>query len=367
MLVNDGGKAVVFQPVYDEILDRKIYHRISVSDFRTFFMNVEVQVGVTGRGSPIKRRLGDVWLEHPDRHQYLKGVICDPSGTPEGALNLWQGYAISPVKGDWSRMQDHLHKVVCAGGSNDYDWFLGWMANMLQHPERQGEVAVVLRGEEGSGKGLVAKALKRIVGHHSLAISQPRHLTGNFNLHLRDTVFLFVDEGFWAGDKAHEGVLKALITEPSLTIEGKGVNVVEVRNLLHVMMASNSDWVVPASTRSRRYCVFDVLDTRVGDFPYFKAIVQQMDAGGYAAMLHDLLIMDISGFDVREVPTTEGLQKQRKLSLPTTEAWWMDCLMRGYVFKSRLGLEDTFGRWSGVLSTDLRRTGTNVTRSAERD
>ena len=29
--------------------------------------------------------------------------------------------------------------------------------------------------------------------------------------HLRDAVFVFADEAFFAGDKAHEGVLKALV------------------------------------------------------------------------------------------------------------------------------------------------------------
>ena len=69
---------------------------------------------------------------------------------------------------------------------------------------------------------------------------------------------LFADEAFFAGDKQHDGVLKGLITEPTLPIEGKFQNVVEVLNVLHVMIASNSDWIVPASQDERRYCVLDV-------------------------------------------------------------------------------------------------------------
>ena len=48
-------------------------------------------------------------------------------------------------------------------------------------------------------------------------------------------------------------------------------------------------------------------------------------------MLHELLARDITGFNVRNVPTTEGLQQQRKLSLPTAELWWLDVLERGHV------------------------------------
>ena len=54
----------------------------------------------------------------------------------------------------------------------------------------------------------------RILGQHALHISNSKHLVGNFNAHLRDCVLLFADEAFYAGDKAHVGVLNSLITEP---------------------------------------------------------------------------------------------------------------------------------------------------------
>ncbi len=104
---------------------------------------------------------------------------------------------------------------------------------------------------------------------------------------LRDCVFLFADEAFFAGDKQHVGVLKSLITESSLTIEGKYANAVEFPNYLHIMMASNEDWVVPADLRSRRFYVQNVPDTYVGNYAYFEKIRKQLDAGGYTAMLHD--------------------------------------------------------------------------------
>jgi hypothetical protein len=223
----------------------------------------------------------------------------------------------------------------------------------VQRPAEQGEVAVVMRGNEGTGKGTLAKALMGMLGQHGLAISNSRHLTGNFNAHLRDAVFLFADEAFYAGDPQHIGVLKSLITEPYLTIEGKYQNAVQSPNFLHIMMASNAEWVVPASLTARRFFVLDVPDTVRGDHPYFDAIWKQMESGGYAAMLHDLLRHDLGGFNVRDVPETEALQKQKKLTLPVPESWWLDVLHRGYVWKSKLGLEDTFSIWHDVLSTEL--------------
>ena len=52
------------------------------------------------------------------------------------------------------------------------------------------------------------------------------------------------------------GVLKGLITEPLLMIEQKGIDPVQWPNRVHVAMAANADWVVPASAGERRYAVF---------------------------------------------------------------------------------------------------------------
>ena len=354
LVLNEGGKAMILQPGFDPVLKRRRYDRLSPADLRVLYMNERIQVGTNGKGSPVMRGVADVWLHHTDRRQFIHGVAFDPKNKARpGVLNLWEGYAIKPAPGDWSLMRSHIDSIICAGDPVRINYVTGWMARMLQHPAEQGEVAVVMKGGEGTGKGTLAKALRHVIGHHALAIANAKHLVGNFNSHLRDVIFLFADEACFAGDRAHVGVLKSIITEPYLTVEAKYANAVEVPNFLHLMMASNEDWVIPASMDARRYFVLEVLEAVKNNHAYFAAIWQQMEAGGYAAMLHDLLAYDLSGFNVRAVPVTEGLHRQRKLSLPTAEGWWLDCLERGYVFRSRLGLEAEFASWSARATTEL--------------
>jgi Family of unknown function (DUF5906) len=235
--------------------------------------------------------------------------VFDPACRDQRAdiFNLWEGFAVEPCPGSWSLLHDHVRDVICNRDSDVFTYLLDWMADLVQNPARQGEVAVVLRGKEGTGKGTLAKALKYLLGQHGLAISNARHLTGNFNSHLRDVVFLFADEAFFAGDKQHVGVLKALISEPYLTIEGKYQNAVRMPNFLHVMMASNEDWVVPASLNSRRWLVLDVPPDKIGNLTYFEAIYRELDNGGYAAMLHDLLHRDITAVGRRVRRTSARL------------------------------------------------------------
>jgi hypothetical protein len=354
-VVNENGKAVIYRPRHDDILDRRLFDRLSFADFNKLYCNRFVQVGVNMKtGRPIMRAVPAVWLNHPRRRQYTGGITFDPARrNGDDVFNLWSGFAVEPRPGSWDRLREHIDNVICGGHTALSDYVLNWMADLVQHPARQGEVAMVMRGIEGCGKGTLGKVMLRILGQHGLAISNSRHLVGNFNAHLRDVCFLFCDEAFYAGDKQHIGVLKSLVTEPYLTIEGKFQNAVQAPNFLHVMMASNEQWVVPAGLASRRWLVLDVLDKKVGDYAYFAAICQEMENGGLAAMLNDLLARDLTLANLRAVPDTPALLDQRKRSLDAIHAWWLDCLYRGYVFASRLGLEDHFQQWHEFLATEL--------------
>ena len=175
---------------------------------------------------------------------------------------------------------------------------------------------------------------------------------GHFNQHLRDLVLIFVDEADFGRDKDVSGILDALVTEDILVIEGKGANAFQAKNHLHVVMASHRDWIVPASTNARRYFVLDISDDHMGDHPYFEAISKQMECGGYEAMLHELTTRDIGGFNVRDIPETEGLQAQKKHSLTAAQAWLAQVLARGYIYESRYQIE-WFAEWHSAFAKKL--------------
>jgi hypothetical protein len=355
MVANETGRAVIYAPSFDPILRRKTFDRMSFDDLRKLYLNHVVAVGDDEKGNPIYKGVADIWLRHRDRRQFINGVTFDPSTTEsrDGVLNLWEGFAVQHQLGDWSLMRDHIRATICCGNADHFNYFIAWCARAVQHPDQQGETAIVLKGGEGVGKGVVARAMRHIFGQHGMAIAHAKHLVGNFNVHLRDCIFLFADEAFFAGDRAHVGVLKAIITEPTIAIEAKHQNAIDAPNFLHLMMASNEDWVVPASLDSRRFFVLVVDEANKDNHDYFAQILDQMKNGGYEAMLHDLLHYDLTGFNVRAVPVTDGLQHQRKLSLGADLAWWLDVLQRGYIFRSKLGLEAEFMTWHEEVSTEI--------------
>ena len=209
----------------------------------------------------------------------------------------------------------HLRRCLLAGDTEHSDYLLNWMAYVIQNPGRRSEVAVIMRGNEGTGKGVTAKHFGRLFGPHFVHLSQGHHLTGHFNSHLQACSFLYADEAFFAGDRSHEGVLKALITEDTLMIEPKGLNAYSAPNHLNIFMSSNNSWVIAAGADARRYFVLTVSDNRKQNVEYFTAIGRQMENGGRQALLHYLLHRDVSGFNVRAVPKPRHSPTRRRLAV----------------------------------------------------
>jgi hypothetical protein len=278
-------------------------------------------------------KAGKFWLEHPMRQQYA-GVSFVPNGPdvlPGNIKNLWLGFAVEPKEGDCSLVLKHINQVLANGDEKSANYILNYLAWTVQNPDKQAEVALIFQGSEGTGKGLIGRVMMDFFGSAAMHISSSRHLVGNFNAHLDGTVFLFADEAFWAGDKAARGALFSLITEPYLTLERKGIDAKQVINRLHIMMASNEEWVVPANYDSRRFAVFAVSSKYKQNSGYFTPLYEQIDNGGREAFLFEMLRRDVSHFHPRNIIKTAAFREQVIRSLGALESTWLHLIEDGHI------------------------------------
>ncbi|XAQ48581.1 hypothetical protein [Xanthomonas phage vB_XeuM-YB23] len=330
-VVMEGGKFRIFTEELDPVLKRPFFQRSTKEDFENLYCNqlVEMHDKLVTKSS--------LWIRSPHRRQY-KGIIFDPEQTHEGWLNLWRGWAVQPKKGDWSLLQQLVLETLCDGDRTSYEYVMNWLAYMVQHPSQAAEVALCFKGEKGTGKGTLGRAASFLAGSHGLQISSPEHLVGRFNSHLQNCICLFADEAFWAGDKSGEAKLKQLVTEPTIAYEGKGRDAVTGKNMIHILMAANGDWVVPAGLDGeRRFAVFQVSNNRRGDKEFFSRLNRQMYRdGGIQAMLYDLLMRDIDGWAPRDdVPATSALVDQKVMTMDDVERWWYNKLLDGILPNAR--------------------------------
>jgi hypothetical protein len=269
------------------------------------------------------------WLKHPDRKEYKKVDFLPEIETPDGVFNMWKGFAVKP-KGGLEKIplfHELLDEVICSDNELWALYLWGWLAHMVQFPQEKPGVAVVLRSDaQGVGKSRFAEYVGSLLGRHFRTVTHGRHIHGNFNSHLKDTLMLFGDEAVWGGEKSTESVLKQLITEPNMIIEMKGKDVFEVRSYLRLMLATNSEWAAPVSLTDRRYFVLNVANSRKNDHDFFKQLIYEQNNGGSESLLKVLMDFDLSDFEVRSIPETPARLDQKFLSMEPIEKWWLEIL-----------------------------------------
>lgn len=328
VVLNHGGKCVIITERFDHSLGRTVLDKSRRQDIEDRYGNRDLVVAVDDNGRERREKLGKWWFEHPRRREY-ESIVMSPEKEIQGCYNLWKGFSYSPKMGDCSKFLDHVKINLCNNNTKHYDYLMNWLARMIQKPASQGEVAVVLQGEQGTGKTFFVDTIGKLLGRHYLIVSDPEHLLGRFNEHLQDSILVFSDEAFFAGNPKHQSVLKSLITGNNLVVEAKYERTRTAKNYVHLILASNSEHVVPADLDERRFFCLKVGNEQKQNPSYFQDILKQLEEGGYEALLYYLMKRDISKFIVQEVPQTDLLRSQKVITMNTENDWWYGILDDG--------------------------------------
>ncbi len=243
-----------------------------------------------------------VWLRSPDRRTF-HNIVFNPkiAGHYEGNFNIWKGFAVKPIEGNCLLFWHHIEFIICGGVKTHYNYVRKWLAHLIQRPWVIA-TALVLRGKQGTGKGIFVTAIGKLLGPHYAPLASLDQILGRFNSHLKNAILIFADEAIWGGNKREVGALKSLITEPKLFIEAKGKDGYWIDNFKHLIVCSNEEWAVHLDPDDRRFFVLDVSSEQKENVEYFGKILEQLENGGHEALMFDLLNEDLTGFDPKKMP-----------------------------------------------------------------
>ncbi len=329
-MVKQGAKTLVYETFTDSKGEKR-HEFTPVPQVNEFYCNLAY---LYKSGKSIKEaRLFDLWRKSIERRDYY-GVVFDPSETTSSEyLNLWEGFKVEPKKGaSIERILTHLLEVVCNGNLENCEYLISWMAQIVQEPHKKMGVMVALRSEErGTGKSTVSRLMNEILGNHAITIKDSKHLTGSFNSHLANKIFVTIEEAFWSGDPKEAGKLRTMVTDSTMTVEGKGKDAFEVDSHHRFLMCTNNEWTVPAHKDERRFFVLDVSPKMVGNKQYFTDLYDEIDNTDSISAFFDYLLEWDINVDLRKAPKTDALQNQIKAGFKPHEKWLDGVLDEGII------------------------------------
>ena len=265
---------------------------------------------------------------HPNTEVYRQ-VVFNPNPVP-GAINLWRDPAVEPANGDHKVLHDFINDVICSGLTESSAYLFCFLAHMLQRPAEKPGVMPVLMGGQGTGKGTFFKLLNRIFANSFIQVNDVNHVISNFNAQLETAYVVCMDEAMFSGDKKSLQRLKSLITEPQIRVEQKYQPARNVTSLHRFFAATNDARFTHTEFDDRRFLYLEVSSHRKKDYEYFaevlSAIADDSQIGSFVSYLNSI---DLSDFNVFELPKLQSHLEQRLSSLSGFERFWFEVLNYG--------------------------------------
>ncbi|PWB80657.1 MAG: hypothetical protein C3F11_17345 [Methylocystaceae bacterium] len=288
-------------------------------DLRNMFANALVTDGE--RTEPAF----DWWLRHERRA--TKSAVFKTSGdVADDEYNFWRGFAVERLEGTdrLRRFMRHLREIVCRRDRAKFKYLVKWLAWAVQHPDKNPETVVVLKGvEEGGGKSTVSDVMRKIFGKsHSAVVKKPEELLGQFNSHLEFASFVALEETLFAGNRAQADAMRSAITDGQIFVNAKFIKPYFAPNVTHAILTTNHEHAIHAGVNARRWFVVEVDEKRVGDRSYFDALHVDLEAGGYGQLLNALLEVDLGDWHPRELVRTAELAEQMAMSGDGVTQWY---------------------------------------------
>ncbi len=275
------------------------------------------------------KQVVEEFLVSPWTHVY-DAVAFSPLPQKPSVLNYWSPSPVAPVQGDCSVVMTFLRVVVCDGNAELFSYLVCYLAHMLQKPEEKPGIMLVFLGGQGSGKGTFFQLLWRLWPRTTLQVSDVAHVVGGFNAALERNYAVCMDEALFSGDKKAMDRLKSLITERTISIEEKHQPRRSIESFHRFFAASNHDHFGKVDADDRRFVFFRTSSVRKGDHAYFDRLHAALaDDRVIAALAHDLLALDLSGFNVRKRPITGENTAQKVQSLQGFDRYWFEVLHSG--------------------------------------
>lgn len=250
--------------------------------------------------------LPNKFIEHWRKDPYIKtyekmDFLPPPLVCPPDIYNTYKGFRIANMNvapaDDFSILLEQLKYLT--NDEAGYEYMIKYLAHLVQRPGEMPGVMIIFRSvKQGVGKNIFFEHLSEtMIGReYYVNTADIEKLVGRFPVIDRKFV-VCLDEAHGKDTFGHSNKIKNLITSEKFTMETKGVDAYDIRNLARLFAFTNSNNSMPTECWDRRNINFDCDCIKVGDDEYFNKLVAALDSDAVVKAFYNfLLTVDICGW-----------------------------------------------------------------------
>jgi hypothetical protein len=271
------------------------------------------------------------WLKDEDIRLYTDvDTFPPPLVCPKDIYNLWIPFEMEFIT-EWetkdvSIFLNHI-KILCNHEQETYDYFIKWLAQMIQYPAVK-TTMILFQGAEGCGKGRLFSIIEKLIGSSKyFETSCPeRDVWGHFNPRMANSFFVHLSELSKKQTMDSENKIKALVTDPAIEINQKGKDSISTTSYHRFVVASNDDEPMNTHKGDRRKLLISSSNELKGQSDYFKTLSDCIEDVNYIKSFYEYLkaVPDMDTFGHIPIPMTEYQKLLCELSITPIEAFIKD-------------------------------------------
>lgn len=278
------------------------------------------------------------WIKNnPNMRCYTDiGIYPNKSKCPKNIYNMWRPFDMELVteyeerQSELSIILNHI-KILCNNEVEVADYFVKWMAQMVQYPEVK-TICPTLISKEGAGKGTLLLLIEKMIGTSKFfETTDPlRDVWGSFNGRMANKFLVNLNEMSKKDTLECQGKIKGLITDGKLTINNKGMNQYEIQSYHRFIITTNSEDPITTKSDDRRNLVIRTSDELKGNMDYFKNFYKMMDDVNVVKTFYEYLksIPDMDNFLDIPIPQTQYQNEMKEVNMDIEERWLREMVQK---------------------------------------
>jgi hypothetical protein len=257
------------------------------------------------------------WLEDKKRRSYKKMGFIPKLNNNNEVYNSFKGLQFKKTESEIESevieiYMNHL-KLLTGYEKGASEYFHKYICHLIQKPEVNPEVGVLLKSSYGFGKDSIINLIQKLIGlQYVFRTAEIKDIFGDYNVGIREKLLLVMNETEGKDGFSNKEKIKNLITEEYTTIREKYVSQYSQKNYMRLFVLSNNPNPIEVPAADRRFAVFKAHHQKPNQ-QYFNKFYNLINDNSKLQMLFNhLSTEDISDFKIKDIPDTKARVSMKK-------------------------------------------------------
>lgn len=259
---------------------------------------------------------GDVllekWEKDPNKRCYHSSVFDpNPNFENDRQFNTFKPFTIVMPKYE-NEPNEPTEFIELVSSLCNYDdivshYLMSYIAHLFQKPHENPHTAIVLKGNQGTGKDTLTHIIDKLLGNNYLVkLSDMSNLVGGFNECLYNKLVVQINEMSGQDGYAYKNKIKDMITTETNVISRKYLPIQYQQNCVRWFMFSNNLVPVVIENTDRRFLICETADDYIGKTEYWRDFYRKLNEKEYLQQIYYYLMnFDISEWRPNNIPQTK--------------------------------------------------------------